>query len=111
MHARSRSLTPAERSACKELLGFEQEKWDDRLAYPTPNDQTSEDCKWNALEAAKILGFNEGLWDGECDPEICKESWQQLTLGQRRSAMVLWIWSREVGCKLVDRTYYFRQRT
>jgi hypothetical protein len=44
------------------------------------------DLPGNVKQAAKVLGYNEELWDDDEDTPISKKSWGELTTEQKAAA-------------------------
>eukprot|EP00574_Skeletonema_japonicum_P003105 CAMPEP_0201724906 /NCGR_PEP_ID=MMETSP0593-20130828/8478_1 /ASSEMBLY_ACC=CAM_ASM_000672 /TAXON_ID=267983 /ORGANISM="Skeletonema japonicum, Strain CCMP2506" /LENGTH=77 /DNA_ID=CAMNT_0048216211 /DNA_START=55 /DNA_END=288 /DNA_ORIENTATION=+ len=65
-----------------------------------------EDQDWKELPeevkaAAKKLGYNKKMWDGDKEPDACDEYWDDLDEDQRQAATVLGYnkdtWDKEEG--------------
>ena len=55
-------------------------KYDDHDWSELPDD---------AKAAAKVLGFNKKMWNGDREPASCDENWTDLTKEQQEAAAVL----------------------
>lgn len=66
-----------------------------------------EDNDWKELPedakaAAKALGYNKKMWNGDREPACCDEYWKDLTQEQQEAATVLGYdeksWDSDGGC-------------
>eukprot|EP00573_Skeletonema_grethae_P000523 CAMPEP_0201689182 /NCGR_PEP_ID=MMETSP0578-20130828/2805_1 /ASSEMBLY_ACC=CAM_ASM_000663 /TAXON_ID=267565 /ORGANISM="Skeletonema grethea, Strain CCMP 1804" /LENGTH=77 /DNA_ID=CAMNT_0048173735 /DNA_START=54 /DNA_END=287 /DNA_ORIENTATION=- len=53
------------------------------------DDKDWKDLPEEAKEAAKKLGYNKKMWNGDKEPDACDEYWDDLDEDQRQAAMVL----------------------